>query len=79
MTPSVPRMLKLIETMRADRIVSEAGARRNACAGGAIAATIAACSTLGATRGLTLAHTTSSEVIPGQNDDAVGYAAVVFA
>ena len=77
------RILKLIETMQAERIVPECSARRNACGGGAIAATIAACAALGAARGLCLEYVTSADVMDRvyhqRADDAVGYAAVVFA
>lgn len=80
------RLLKLIERMRADQVVDESNARQNACGGGAIAAAIAACAAMGATRGVVLDYTTSAEVIraseglhTGQVEDAVGYASVVFA
>ena len=70
------RMLDLIEAMDADAVIDEAAAQRNACGGGAVAATVSACRALGATRGVTLAYTTSADVIPSEN--AVGYASVVF-
>jgi len=77
------RVLKLIESMRADQIVEETASRMNACGGGAIAATIAAASAMGATRGICLEYTTSAEIMAakqlGRSDDAVGYASVVFA
>lgn len=77
------RILKLIETMRAEDIIAETSAHRSACGGGAVAATVAACSVMGATAGLTLKYTTSAEVMRqvyrNRSDDAVGYAAVVFA
>jgi hypothetical protein len=77
------RLLKLIQSMQADQIVGETSARQNACGGGAIAAALAACAALGATRGLCLEYTTSADVMEkvyrAASDDAVGYAAVVFA
>jgi AmmeMemoRadiSam system protein B len=78
------RLLDLIESMSADSIVPEADERGNACGAGAIAATVAACRRMGATRGICLQYTNSYEVIrrifPGETDDTtVGYASVVFA
>ena len=77
------RVLKLIESMRTEEIIAETASSRNACGGGAIAATMAAASALGASRGLCLEYTTSADVMAakhlGKTDDAVGYAAVVFA
>lgn len=78
------RMLDLIEAMDVDKIVPEADARGNACGAGAVAATIAACEALGATRGIRLAYTNSHEVMrrmdPNYADETtVGYASVVFA
>ena len=77
------RILDLVESMRAGEIVPETAERMNACGGGAIAATVAACATLGAARGICLEYTSSAEVMQRvyrqQADDAVGYAAVVFA
>ena len=77
-------MLDLIEALDAERVIEQARAHRNACGAGAIAATVAACRTLGATAGCTLEYTNSHEVMrqiaPGQLDDTtVGYASVVFA
>ena len=77
-------MLDLIEAMQADKIVAEAAARGNACGAGAIAATIAACGEMGATKGVCLAYTNSYRVMreadPGYSDETtVGYASVVFA
>ena len=77
------RLLKLIEAMRAEDVIEETTARQNACGGGAVAAAVAACSVMGATVGLTLKYTNSAEVMRQvygtRSDDAVGYAAVVFA
>jgi len=78
------RLLDLIERMAAEQIVPEAQARGNACGAGAVAATVAACRELGATRGCTIEYTNSYEVVhalyPNDPDDTtVGYASVVFA
>lgn len=76
------RLIELICGMQADQVVSEAQKHQNACGPGAVAATIAACRELGATRGILLRHTTSAEVLQdryGRMDDAVGYAGILFA
>jgi len=78
------RMLDLIEAMDDARTIDEAAAHKNACGAGAITAAIAACTVLGATRGICLDYTNSYEVIretyPEHPDDTtVGYASVVFA
>jgi len=78
------RMIDLIEAMDDAHTIDEAAARRNACGAGAIAATIAACRALGATRGRCLEYTNSYEVSrtmfpAGHDDTTVGYASVVFA
>jgi hypothetical protein len=78
------RILNLMETMDAQAVIPEADAHGNACGAGAIAATIAACRALGATRGVCLQYTNSYQVVhamaPNDSDDTtVGYASVVFA
>ncbi len=77
------RLLKLIELMRPEQVIEEAAARQNACGAGAVAATMAAAAAMGAARGVCLQYTTSAEVMARTNmgpaDDAVGYAAVIFA
>ena len=78
------RILDLIESMQAEQVVSEAAEHRNACGAGAIAAAVAACRKLGASRGICLAHTNSYRIVheryPADLDDTtVGYASVVFA
>jgi len=78
------RMLELIQAMKAPEVIDEAASRMNACGAGAVAATIAACQAMGATRGLLLAYTHSYAVVhemyPNDPDDTtVGYASVVFA
>ncbi len=77
------RMLDLIRNMAAEKVVPEAEQRQNACGAGAIAATIAACKRLGASRGTILEYTNSYRIVheqyPGDPDDTtVGYASVIF-
>jgi AmmeMemoRadiSam system protein B len=73
------RVINLILALRAEEIVPEAAAHRNACGGGAIAGTVAAARTLGAEEGHLLEYTTSYHVMPrGRATDFVGYAAIVF-
>ena len=78
------RMIDLMVAMDASAVVGEAQQYGNACGAGAIAATVAACSQLGATAGHCLWYTNSYEIMqslyPGHGDDTtVGYASVVFA
>lgn len=78
------RMLNLVEAMDAEGVIREAAERGNACGAGALAAAIAACRRLGASRGMVLEYTNSYEVIhsmyPDEPDDTtVGYASAVFA
>jgi hypothetical protein len=78
------RMIELMEKLSAEKVVAEAESRGNACGAGAVAATIAACRELGATRGVCLEYTNSFQVVhaayPDDPDDTtVGYASVVFA
>jgi len=77
------RLLDLVEQMAAEKIVPEVQERGNACGAGAVAATIAACREMGASRGIVMEYTNSYEVVhatyPNDPDDTtVGYAAVVF-
>ena len=73
------RMIDLMLNMDAERIVPEARERRNACGAGAVAATIAFCRAIGATRGVLLDYTTSYDELPrGEPSDFVGYAGVAF-
>lgn len=76
------RFLDLVCDMKSEQVVPQSVEYRNACSGGAVAATIAAVAALGATRGVLLDHTTSSEVLCSPGDpvaqDSVGYAGVVF-
>lgn len=75
------RMIEAIRAMREDAIVPEARANLNACGAGAVAATIAACKVLGASRAELLEHTTSHDVlrsIEPEAQDSVGYAGMVI-
>ena len=77
------RMLDVIERMDADGVIREASTHQNACGAGAVAATVSACKAMGATRAITLQYTTSADVIAqlygSRDENAVGYAAIVFA
>ncbi len=73
------RVIDLMLSLDADKIVPETQSNRNACGGGAIAAAIAAARALGADSGTLLHHTTSRETLGADLDNnTVGYAAVVF-
>lgn len=76
------RLIELMRRMKAEEIVREVSEHRNACGGGAIAATLAACQLAGARQGVLLAHVSSQEVaravLNRVSDDAVGYAGMVF-
>ncbi len=75
------RLLRIVTEGRAEQVVAEVQAHRNACGGGAIAAMLAACRVFGASRASVLRHASSYEtlaaVAPQAPTDAVGYAAVV--
>ncbi|MCD6304506.1 MAG: AmmeMemoRadiSam system protein B, partial [Planctomycetes bacterium] len=78
------RMIDLVEAMDAEGVIPEAAERMNACGAGAIAAAVAACRQLGASRGICLDYTNSYVVVhekyPHDPDDTtVGYASIVFA
>ncbi|MBX3395301.1 MAG: AmmeMemoRadiSam system protein B [Phycisphaerae bacterium] len=76
------RMIDLILEMRSEDAVEESVIHRNACGGGAIGATLAACQAYGATSARLLAHTASHEVSRDLSlasvRDTVGYAGIVF-
>lgn len=76
------RFIDRVCRMQSTEVVAEAAAHRNACNAGAVAATIAAVTDLGATEGVLLEHTTSAEVLGGKAGaemaDSVGYAGIVF-
>lgn len=75
------RLLDRVAALDVGGIVAEVRARQNACGGGAIAAMLAACRALGATRAQVLCHANSYETLRGfvreEPEDAVGYGAVV--
>ena len=75
------RLLDLVERYDVESIVPEVRSRQNACGGGAIAAMLAACRELGASRATVLRHASSYETLaelePQSPANAVGYAAVV--
>jgi hypothetical protein len=66
----------------AEGLLASAAKNQNACGAGAAAATVAAVTKLGKTKGLLLAHTNSSEIMlhkmGAASADSVGYAAIVF-
>ncbi len=76
------RLLDRIESLDAGRIVEETRTHHNSCGGGAIAAALAACRTLGALRGRVLEHTNSARELERigyhDRDNSVGYAGAVF-
>jgi len=76
------RFVGLVCDMQAERVVEEARQNKNACSSGAVAATIAAARRLGASRGVVLQRTSSSEVLSKTmgvvQNDSVGYAGIVF-
>ncbi len=74
------RIIDLMLSLEAGRIVAEARRSRNACGSGAIAAAIAACLEMGAASATLLDQTTSWEAggSRGEPSDFVGYASVSF-
>jgi AmmeMemoRadiSam system protein B len=73
------RMLDLMLTLAADKVVAEAEERHNACGSGAIAAVLAYAHRLGKERGVLLHYTTSYDVCPERRVDSfVGYGGLVF-
>jgi MEMO1 family protein len=77
------RVIDLAEAMDAESILPETCRHMNACGPGALAAAIAACKALGATKGICLDYTNSyvitHEQYPHELDDTtVGYASIVF-
>jgi len=75
------RVIDLCLRLAAEQVVEEASTHHNACGSGAIAATLAAARTCGATRARLCRHTTSAEVLRdrmGDMADAVGYAGILF-
>ena len=78
------RLLELLRQMQPEKVVPEVRANRNACGGGAIAATMAAARELGASQAVVLdydnSYCISRRANPGvaRDDTTVGYASVVF-
>jgi AmmeMemoRadiSam system protein B len=76
------RFIAMVRGLKGESVVAEARDRRNACSSGAVAATLGAVQKLGATEGVLLEHTTSSEVMHRRSaqvpEDSVGYAGFVF-
>ncbi len=73
-------LLRRMEKMDAAAALAHTRSDHSACGGGAIAALIGAARSRGATRGEILAHTNSFETLAGRGSDenAVGYAAMIF-
>lgn len=76
------QFIDLALSLEAERLLSEAIEKANACGPGAAAAAVAAARKLGAAQGRLLAYTNSNEVMlrkmSATSRDAVGYAAIVF-
>jgi len=75
------RIIDLCLSLSAEQVVEEAKKHQNACGSGAIAATLAAARSSGATRARLCSHTNSAEVLRGRlgdMSDAVGYAGIIF-
>jgi len=76
------QFIDLALKLDASGLLNNALCSQNACGPGAAAAAVAAAARLGKTKGLLLAHTSSSEVMRRRmrmsSEDSVGYAAIVF-
>jgi len=74
--------IKLAVQMEADKIVSHALDKGNACGPAAVATVVAAARAMGCTHGTLLAHTTSNDVLERRfrqtSQESVGYAAIVY-
>jgi len=70
------RIITLMLNLEEDKIFEEVCKNRNACGSGAIAATIAAVKTMGATKGILLEYKSSYDVMP--SNSFVGYAGIIF-
>ncbi len=74
--------IDLVCALKSAEVVAEAARHNSACGSGAVAATLAAVGSFGATTGQLLSHTTSAEVLPtdlpGEQNDSVGYAGIVL-
>ena len=73
------RIIDLMESMAAERVVPEALEHHNACGAGAVAATVASVAHQRAEVAVVLEHTTRHEVLQGRGSgDAVGYVGMVY-
>ncbi len=76
------QFIDLALALEPQRLLANAIENGNACGPGAAAAAVMAAKTLGALKGVLLAHTSSNEVLlrktGAANRDSVGYAAIVF-
>lgn len=76
------QFIDLALSLDAERLLSEAIEKANACGPGAAAAATAAARKLGTTKGQLLAYTNSNEIMRSKmgttSRDSVGYAAIVF-
>lgn len=78
-----PRIIRLMEQMKAEEVVEESRRSYNACGGGAIAATLAAARSAGSKGGRVIDYTTSYDVLKDEIygdrvSDFVGYVSMVF-
>ncbi len=76
------RLLEMIREMQYQSIVAETQANKNACGGGSIAATLAACKQLGAERAFLLEHSNSTRELDhlghADHQNSVGYAGMLI-
>ena len=75
------RIIDLALAFAADDVAAEARTNHNACGAGAIAATLAAATAMGADKAALVEYTTSHDVMgdpPGAFQMAVGYAGILF-
>jgi MEMO1 family protein len=75
------RIIDLILDFKAGEVVAEASERSSACGSGAIAATVAAATAMGASQATLVQYTTSHDVFnepPDRFELAVGYAGIIF-
>ncbi len=76
------RFIDLVCDLKAEHVVAEAAEHRNACSAGAVAASLRATLTLGASEATLVARTTSADILAsrgtGGAENSVGYAGFVF-
>ncbi len=74
--------IDLALTMQAEKIVTEAEMKGNACGPAATATVVAAAKAMGRVHGVLLGHTTSSDIMKAKfnetSEESVGYATIVF-